>query len=358
MKLLFVARRFPPDVVSGTETVFARLREEARAAGHDVHLVAGFRRERAYLPADATAVDLRGKGASAWAAMAFAAAKAARRFRPDVVLSNSIEVRVPGVPTVTIVHDLNFGGAGAGLGAFAKRQFYLLQGRGLARIVAVSEVTRQALLGAGVPAGKVVAIPNGVDLARFVPAPRPADGKVRLVQVSRILPGKGQHCALDALGRMRPDQRRNVRLAIVGTVADAVYAEQLRVQAWNLPVDLHFDVPDVVPHYQSADIALFPTRMPEGFGYAAVEAMACGLPVVGFADPAVAEATGGLAELVPRDDVPALRDALLRLIADPAERARRGAAGRAFVERYRWAETWRRYEDCLRSSKDEARFSS
>lgn len=139
-------------------------------------------------------------------------------------------------------------------------------------------------------------------------------------------------------------------LAIVGTVADATYAEQLRVQAWNLPVQLDFDVADVVPHYQSADIALFPTRMPEGFGYAAVEAMACGLPVIGFEDPAVAEATGGLAVLVPRDDITAFRDAILRLAADPAERRRLGEVGRAFVQRYRWADTWRAYERVLREA--------
>lgn len=350
MKLLFVARRFPPDVRSGTETVFECLLAEARAAGHDVHLVAGFRRDRALLPAGSTAVDLRGRGATAWAAMPLAAMAAARRLRPDAVLSNSIEVRVPGVPTVTLVHDLNFGGDGSGAGARGRRLFYRVQAAGLARIVAVSEVTRRSLLAIGVPPEKVVTIHNGVDLARFVPSPRPADEAVRIVHVSRILSGKGQHCSLDALGRMRPDQRRGMSLAIVGTVADATYAEQLRVQAWNLPVQLDFDVADVVPHYQSADIALFPTRMPEGFGYAAVEAMACGLPVIGFEDPAVAEATGGLAVLVPRDDITAFRDAILRLAADPAERRRLGEVGRAFVQRYRWADTWRAYERVLREA--------
>ncbi len=347
MKLLFVARRFPPDVRSGTETVFECLLAEARAAGHEVQLVAGFRRDRALLPAGTVAVDLRGRGATAWAAMPLAAMAAARRLRPDVVLSNSIEVRVPGVPTVTLVHDLNFGGGGGGAGGHARRLFYRVQAAGLARVIAVSEVTRQALLGIGVAPEKVVTIHNGVDLSRFVPSPRPPDGEVRVVHVSRVLPGKGQHCSLDALGRMRPDQRQGMSLSIVGTIADVAYADQLRVQAWNLPVQLHFDVPDVVPHYQQADIALFPTRMPEGFGYAAVEAMACGLPVVGFADAAVAEATGGHAVLVPRDDIPALRDAILRLANDPAERRRLGEVGRAWVQRYRWADTWWAYERVL-----------
>jgi glycosyltransferase involved in cell wall biosynthesis len=346
VKLLLVARRFPPDVQSGTETVFSRLHAEAVAAGHEVHLLAGFRRSATGFPDATEAVPLAG-GPSDWLTMARAADRAARRLRPDVVLSNSIEVRVRGVPTVTLVHDLNFGAGGDGLGASARRLFYRAQATGLARIVAVSEVTRNALLALGVPPEKVVTIHNGVDLARFRPAPRAPDGEVRFVQVSRILPGKGQHCALDALARMRLDQRAGLSLAIVGTVADPVYAEQLRVQAWKLPAALHFEVPDVAPWYQQADIALFPTRMPEGFGYAAIEAMACGLPVVGFDDPAVREASGGLAVLVPRDDVPALRDAMLRLARDPAARSALGEGGRAFVQRYRWPDAWRAYERVL-----------
>ncbi len=347
MKLLMVARRFAPDVQSGTETVFGKLYDEARRAGHEVRLVAGFRRDRALVPPECVAVDLRGRGASAWAVMAWAAAAEARRFRPDAVLSNSIEVVVPGVPVVTIVHDLNFGGAGQGAAATARRAFYRAQSRALRRVVAVSEVTRQALLGAGIAADKVVVVHNGVDLERFVPGAGPAAGLLRLVHVSRVLPGKGQHASLDALGRLRPDQRRDVRLSIVGAVADGIYADQLRVSAHKLPVDFFFDVPDVVPHYRSASMALFPTLMPEGFGYAAVEAMACGLPVVGYEEPAVREATGGIAVLVARDDPAALRDAILRLSADPAERARLGEAGRAFVQRYRWDRCWQGYERVL-----------
>lgn len=346
MKLLLVARRFPPDIRSGTETVFARLYAEAVAAGNEVRLLVGYRRSPEGFPTGTEAVPLSG-GPRDWATMALAAERTARAFKPDVVLSNSIEVRVRGVPTVTIVHDLNFGAGGEGLGARARRLFYRAQASGLARVVAVSEVTRKALLELGVPPEKVVTIHNGVDLDRFTPAPRPDDGEVHFVQVSRILPGKGQHCALDAFGRMRPDQRKGMRLDLVGTVADAAYAETLRVQTWNLPATLHTDVPDVVPYYQQADIALFPTRMPEGFGFAAVEAMACGLPVISFDDPAVVEATGGLALVVPRDDIVALRGEMLRLAGDKELRRGLGERGRQFVQRYRWDHTWRAYDDVL-----------
>ena len=40
------------------------------------------------------------------------------------------------------------------------------------------------------------------------------------------------------------------------------------------------DVEDIVPWYQGADVVLFPTLMEEGFGFTAVEGMACGKPVI------------------------------------------------------------------------------
>lgn len=348
--------------------MFARLYDEAIAAGHEVQLVAGFRTDRALLPEQCAAVDLRGRAGSAWVEMAKAVVNESRRFRPDVVLSNSIEVLVPGVPTVTIIHDLNFGGQGAGLGGTARRLFYRAQSRALTRVVAVSDVTKNALVGIGISPEKVVRIHNGVDLERFSPAAAPhssgptspaaassslrpdasgASPGFRFVHVSRILPGKGQHASIDAFGRLRPDQRKGMALDIVGALADRLYGDQLRVQAHKLAVNFHFDVPDVVPYYQAADVALFPTLMPEGFGFAAIEAMACGVPVIHYAEPAVAEATGGHAIEVPRDDAAALRDAMLRLHAHPAERKELAVRGRAWVERYRWPAVWAAYDGVL-----------
>lgn len=344
MRILMVARRYPPDVRSGTETVFENLYAQARRH-HEVQLCVGFRQDRAMVPPEATAVDLRGRRFGAWPAMALGAIRAARAFSPDVVLSNSIEVRVPGVPCVTIVHDLNFGRAERSFGVVARERFYAAQCRGLAAVVAVSEATKLALERLGVEGVHV--IPNGVDLGRFVPHERPPDASVHFVYPSRFIPGKGQHAAIDALGRMRPDQRKGLRLTLVGALADRIYVDRLKVQAYGLPVDFAFDVQDIVPWYQSADVVLFPTLMTEGFGFTAVEGMACGKPVLYYDQPAVREATGGIAVGVPRDDASALRDAMLRLAADPAERRRLGEAGRAYVRRYDWAEVWQRYADLL-----------
>lgn len=350
MKILMAARRYPPDVWSGTETVFQNLYEQARAH-HEVRLVVGWKRDRGLVPPEAVAVELKGLSkAAAWMAMSRAVLAEARRFRPDVVLSNSIEVPPTGVPTACIVHDLNFGQASADLETRLKAGFYALRGRALRAVITVSEASRQALVRAGLPAGRIEVVHNGVDTERFHPVePQPrADDRVHFVHPSRILPGKGQHHALDAVARLPRLHKRRARLSIVGSVVDRVYLDQLRVQAFNQPVEFALDVPDIVPWYQAADVVLFPTVMEEGFGFTAVEAMACGKPVIWFDQPAVREATGGIGIAVPREDVAAMRKPMMGLMDDPEERARIGAEGRAWVvANLGWGRVWRRYEAVL-----------
>jgi glycosyltransferase involved in cell wall biosynthesis len=92
------------------------------------------------------------------------------------------------------------------------------------------------------------------------------------------------------------------------------------------------------PLYERAAVIAVPSHR-EGFGVACAEAMA-------YARPVVASAVGGLLDLVvdgetgvlvPPRDVPALREALERLLADPDQRRRMGEAGRARVqERFSW----------------------
>jgi len=112
----------------------------------------------------------------------------------------------------------------------------------------------------------------------------------------------------------------------------------------------HTELP---PLYERAAVVAVPSHR-EGFGVACAEAMA-------HARPVVASAVGGLLDLVvdgetgvlvPPRDVPALRGALERLLADPDLRRRLGEAGRARVqERFSWPAvtdaTIAAYEDAL-----------
>jgi glycosyltransferase involved in cell wall biosynthesis len=99
--------------------------------------------------------------------------------------------------------------------------------------------------------------------------------------------------------------------------------------------------------YTAADLFLMPSRA-EAFGMMAVEAMACGIPVIvadGTALPDVVQAPG-IGISVPQGDPEALARSIGALLADPDDRQRRGAAGRDLVER---RYTFERYlEDHLR----------
>ncbi len=360
MKILFSARRYPPDVWSGTETVFKNLYDQARKR-HDVRLVVGWTQARHMVPPEAVAVELKDAGkARKWARMSRAIMAEARAFKPDVILSNSIEVPPTGVPTACIVHDLNFGeGAGQSIrttvSGRAKAKFYATRSRGLHAVITVSEASARVLAEAGVDAGRIRVIHNGVDIERFSPRGDPGarglgspSDPIRFAYPSRILQGKGQHHAIDAIARLPRDHKKRASLSIVGASSDPVYLDQVRVQAFEQPVAFAVDVPEMAPHYQAADVILFPTIMDEGFGFTAVEGMACGKPVIYFDQPAIREATGGIGLPVPRGDSGALRDAMKRLMDDPEERRRLGAAGRAHVEaNCSWTSVWARYEAVL-----------
>ena len=129
-----------------------------------------------------------------------------------------------------------------------------------------------------------------------------------------------------------------------------MYLDQLRVQAFNQPVTFALNVPEIGPYYQNADVIVYPTVMEEGFGFTAVEGMACGKPVIWFDQPAVREATGGIGVPVDRGDVMGMRDAMVRLIKSPEERARLGATGRQYaVNNLSWERVWEQYASALQA---------
>lgn len=174
----------------------------------------------------------------------------------------------------------------------------------LDRIVAATEHERQLLRQLyRVPPQRVAVIPLGVDLARFGPRDRaqaraalglPRAARIVLA-VGRLEPLKGFDILIRALAEMT--ECEGVQLLLVGGDARAE-GERARLEAVAREVGVAGRVRFVgaVPHaqlaqhYSAADVVVVPSFY-ESFGLVAVEAMACGVPVV-------ASRVGGLTSTV------------------------------------------------------------
>ncbi|WP_432032358.1 glycosyltransferase [Streptomyces antibioticus] len=208
-----------------------------------------------------------------------------------------------------------------------------------ARVVCTTEFAEREFVRIG--ARNVVRAPLGVDLVERHPAlydaalrARHARGdEVLLVTCTRLSVEKRPVTALDALAAL---VRRGVRarLVVAGDGPLRARLEQ-RARERGLPVTFLGHVSDrgaLGALQASADVCLAPGPA-ETFGLAALEAMACGTPVVVSASSALPEVIG-TAGAVAADRGEAFADAVQSLLARP-EPARREAA-RARAERFGW----------------------
>lgn len=105
---------------------------------------------------------------------------------------------------------------------------------------------------------------------------------------------------------------------------------------------------DLAALYQLCDIFCYPSLY-EGFGLPVLEAMRSGAPVITSNVSSLPEVAGDAAVLVDPTSTEGIRAALLRLLGDPAQRARLSAAGRERSADFTWEHTARRTLDVLRT---------
>jgi glycosyltransferase involved in cell wall biosynthesis len=197
-------------------------------------------------------------------------------------------------------------------------------------------------------ATNVSVVPLGVDLDVFHPRARerPADvegddNDVRLVCVGRLSREKRPDLAIDALRAVRA-RGVTARLWMIG---DGPRRVALESHARDLPVVFtgHLqDRSEVARLLARADAALAPCPY-ETFGLAALEALACGTPVVAADRGAVPELVqagqGAATGAVAAPDPVSLAAALGEVVRRPRDQARRASRDRA--EQYPWARTAR-----------------
>ncbi|MEH1125861.1 glycosyltransferase [Micromonospora sp. CPCC 206061] len=227
-------------------------------------------------------------------------------------------------------------------------------GRAVDRVIAQCQDEVRELVRMGVPRSRLAVIPSGVNSEKFTPegptVPRDPN-RSRVLTVGRLVERKGFADVIRAM-RALPD----AECVIVGgppgsSVDDDPLAQKLRAEAEAARVADQVRLVGAVPAsempswYRSADVvAAAPWYEP--FGLVPLEAMACGIPVVGTAVGGITDTVvdGLTGDLVPPRDPRALGVALRRLLADPV---RRFTYATAAVDRARQCYSWKRAAEQL-----------
>ncbi|MBI3252956.1 MAG: lipopolysaccharide heptosyltransferase II [Candidatus Omnitrophica bacterium] len=238
--------------------------------------------------------------------------------------------RATQVPFVTTCH-----------GFYSRHFASRVMGWGKCVIVASHVIGRRMRDDFGVPHGKIRLIPRGVNLNEFKMRPAPPETKDRPVVIGligRLTPIKGHPLFLKAMARV-VRVFPNVKIQIIGDAPKPQYKEELLGLARHLGLSeaveflgTRYDIPELL---SGMTMLVVPSVGEEAFGRVAIEAGACGVPVV-------ATRMGGLIDiledekdglLVGPDDPRVLADAILRLLKNPELAGRLVASFRRKVER-------------------------
>jgi len=257
---------------------------------------------------------------------------------------------------VITVHDLNFLYYPEFLTAESRRYYNQQIDWAVERadhILADSEATRVDLLRLlGVPAQKVTAVHLGIDPS-FHPLP---DAEVALTLaryglqpgyllfVGTLEPRKNLPGLFSAYRLLLDQEALEIPLVVVGGrgwLYDETFAQVERLQLTSRIRFLH-DVPDAdLPAlYNSASILVMPSFY-EGFGFPALEAMACGTATVVSDRGSLPEVVGSAGLKVDPEDAQSIASTIATILNDTALRTRLEEAGRIHAAGFTWQKTAR-----------------
>lgn len=234
------------------------------------------------------------------------------------------------------------------------------------RVIAVSEATRRIMVEVeGVSGEKITVVHNGMEPLR-APSAEAVDAVRRelglgdervLLMIGRLHEEKGHRYLFDALPAIRARAGR-VRVLIAGEGPHRADIEADAARAGVRDAVEFLGRRNDIPELIAASDAVVMPSLAESFGFAALEAMSLGRPVV-------AAATGGIPEvvtdgetglLVPPMDAGALGDAVVRVLEDSGLSGRLGEAGRLISSVFTFERMMRGYEDvyerCLMDARE------
>ena len=217
---------------------------------------------------------------------------------------------------ITTEHNTHNRRRGTLLGKLTDRYSYSIY----QRIICVSEGASDKLR-AWMPdvSGKLRVIYNGIDLDRFSPVDsKKLDDDFTIVSVGSLTPQKNYFTAIRVFSELSARGHSNLRYLIAGS---GKLESELRTTVESLGVsgnvELLGNVSDIPVFLQKADLFFMPSSW-EGFGIAAVEAMASGIPVIASDVQGIREVVGSDSScglLVDADSVSEMADAVEYLLA-------------------------------------------
>ena len=195
--------------------------------------------------------------------------------------------------------------------------------------IVLSGFMRDILIRQGIPADAIMLIPPAITVpAEGSSSESEPDSVPHILSIGQLIRGKGVDQLLAAMHRVKTP----CVLDIVGTGNDEAYLKQL-AEPLGERIVFHGFSPNPEDAFRGARAAILPWRWQEPFGLVGPEALAHGVPLIGFDVGAVHDylLDGQTGILVPPGDTDALAKAIDRLLNDPDEARAMGRRGRELV---------------------------
>ena len=201
--------------------------------------------------------------------------------------------------------------------------------RACGEFIVLSGFMHDILTRQGIPAEKISLIPPSISIPSVAETAGAApSGAPHILAIGQLIRGKGVDQLLTAMRGVKTP----CVLDIVGTGNDEAYLKELAAPL-GTSVVFHGYAPDPDAAFHGVRSVVLPWRWQEPFGLVGPEALAHGVPLVGFDVGAVREylADGETGLLVPPGDTDALAAAIDRILSDPAKAVAMGTRGRELV---------------------------
>lgn len=199
-------------------------------------------------------------------------------------------------------------------------------------IILESDFTYQTFLSHGLPKEKLLIVPRGVDIDRFVPPRKKENKKFRAIFVGAICIRKGVRYLLEAWSDLG---LKDAELILLGQVRAEISDIVKKHVSNNSNIKVMGHIADPIKFFQDASVFVFPS-LSEGSAKVTYEAMSCGLPVI------LTPNAGSVAKdrehgfIVPAQNKEAIHEKILYLFENQEVREEMGQNARKHMESYTW----------------------